>query len=143
MPEPEKPSPRSRSRAAKLENLWITTVLACITAIFMGFTMFFAYNSSMQQPYSPAFVAKSPERTILILNLLSQLTLFSLAELTSSVLDCTRWALASSPTGTSALTFLTLSRATSIIGTLYLSVGWTRKAQGATSSSHRLWGAQR
>jgi hypothetical protein len=103
----------------------------------MTFTIFFAYNNSLENPRVPALIAETPQRSILILNLASQLTLFSLAELTYAVLDATRWALACSTTGISALTFLTLSRTTSLIGAMYLAVG------GKSGHAHRLWGGQR
>ena len=132
--EREFPSSRIRSRI-------IVCAIAFITAICLTATIFFAYNCSLEQPRVPALVAKSPERTILILNVLSQVTLFFLADLTSLVLDATRWALACSTTGTSALTFLILSQATTFLGVLYMSFGSTSGKFGR--HNHRLWGVQR
>jgi hypothetical protein len=121
-------------------NQLMTFVVAILTAIFMTFTIFFAYNSSLENPVSTSFVSKTPETSILILNLALQLTLFALAELTSSVLEATRWSLACRATGTTALTFITLSRATGLLGTAYLTAGKSR-VQGR--NGHRIWGAQR
>src|SRR5437868_14223786 len=75
-------------------NMLGTYILAVVTSISMISTIFFAWNSSQEEPHIPTLVAKSPERTILILNVLSQVTLHSLAEFTTVVLDATRWALA-------------------------------------------------
>jgi hypothetical protein len=124
-------------RKLTIRNGWITLTLLCVTTLCMVFTIFFAYNNSLENPHVPALVANSPQRSILILNFASQLTLFSLAELTYSVLDATRWALACSTSGVSALTFLTLSRTTSLIGAFYLTMG------GKNGHHHRIWGVQR
>jgi hypothetical protein len=128
---------------SRLRSRFIVFTIALITAICLTATIFFAYNSSLEQPRLPSLVAKSPERTILILNVMSQLTLFFLAQFTSLVLEATRWALACSTTGTSALTFLTLSQATTLLGTLYLSFGSDNHGGRVERHKHRLWGGQR
>jgi hypothetical protein len=120
-----------------------TVLLALLTAMCMSFTVFFAYNSSLERPVSSTLIFEKPERSILVLNIASQMTIFCLAELTSSVLESTRWAIASSDSGTPAYTFLALSRATSIVGVLCLlgkSDGPRTTFQG---DGHRLWGSQR
>ena len=122
-----------------LRNQIATYLIAIITLICMISTIVFAYNSSLETPLLPTLVAKSPERTILILNIMSQVTLFSLAELTTVTMDATRWALAGSTTGTSALTFLALSKATTLLGALVLSIR-NGKSDG---NSHRIWSMQR
>jgi len=127
--------------SSRIRSRIIVCGIAFITAICLTATIFFAYNCSLEQPRLPALVAKSPERTILILNVLSQVTLFFLADLTSLVLDATRWALACSTTGTSALTFFILSQATSFLGVLYMSFGSASGRFGR--HNHRLWGVQR
>src|SRR5579871_1904044 len=98
----------------------ITWVVLCTTTVCLAFTVFFAFNSSVEQPFSSLFVTKNPERNILILNASSQITIFLLAELTASVLEVMRWALACRESGTSAITFVGLSRATSFFGALFL-----------------------
>ena len=90
-----------------------TLLLAVLTAICMSFTAFFAYNSSLEHPISSKLIFENPERSILVLNIASQVTIFCLAELTSSVLEATRWAFACTCSGVAAYTFLALSRATS------------------------------
>jgi hypothetical protein len=126
-----------------LPNRLTAPLIAILTAICMSSTIFFAYNSSLEEPHLAPLVAKNPARTILILNVMSQVTLFALAELTTLVMDATRWALACSNTGISALTFLTLSQATSLLGVLYLSVGNGRVGGKFRRNEHRIWGAQR
>lgn len=129
--------------SSRIRSRVIVFVIAFITAICLAATIFFAYNCSLEQPRVPALVSKSPERTILILNVLSQVTLFFLADLTSLVLDATRWALACSTTGTSAFTFLILSQATTFLGVLYLSFGSNKTGGSFGRHKHRLWGVQR
>jgi hypothetical protein len=138
----EKPFSKSNGMPTRFRNKFII-LIAITTAICMTFTIFFAYNSSLEHPHMASLVAKTPARTILILNLLSQITLFFLAELTTLVMDVTRWALACSATGTSSLTFLALSQATSLLGTLYLSFGTGTIRGGFQRNGHRVWGVQR
>jgi hypothetical protein len=119
-------------------NRWLTLAMGVIAAGCMSFTIFFAYNSSLDKPYISLLVFGRPETSILILTVALQLTIFSLAEFTSGVLDATRWALACSSRGTSALTFLVLSRATNFVGALYLTCT-AANGQGGVLG----WGSQR
>lgn len=120
-----------------------TIILAVLSATCMFFTIFFVYNSSLSNPYLPDLVFKRTERIILVLSIMSQATVFLLAELTTAALEAVRWAFVCSPSGISAVTFLSLSRATNLMGTINL--------LGATGSSpwrfqnddHRLWGMQK
>jgi hypothetical protein len=121
----------------------ITILMAVITSFLLGATIFFAYNCSLAQPVAPALRFAVPERNVFVLTLLTQLTIFSLAELTSTVLDLVRWAFSCSARGVSAFTFLALSRATNILGVLYLVLGTTRSSRGFSTTGHRLWGCQR
>jgi hypothetical protein len=139
----ERTSAKPEFSKSRIRSQVIAFIIAFITAICLTTTIFFAYNVSLEQPRLPSLVAKSPERTILILNVLSQVTLFFLAELTSLVLEASRWALACSPTGTSALTFLTLSQATTLLGAFYLSFGSDRLGGRFDRHKHKLWGGQR
>lgn len=126
-----------RGSRSNIHSYASTITMAVVTALCMAFTVFFAYNSSVEQPYLSLFVTKKPERSILILNIASQITIFCLAELTSLVSDWFRWALLRSHGGTSALTFLVLSRMTNIFGALFLSFFPSK------THSHRKWGLQR
>jgi len=110
-----------------------TLLLVILTAMTMSFTIFFAYNSSLAKPISRKLILAKPERSILVLNLASQITIFCLAELTTSVLEALRWALACTPSGVSAHTFLALGRSTNILGVLFL----------LFARGHKFWGSQR
>jgi hypothetical protein len=141
--EKETEQSHTQTTPIRIRNQGVTLIIAIITAMLMSFTIFFAYNSSLQNPLLSLFVSKRPERSILILNVASQLTLFALAELTSSVFDAIRWALACHGSGTTALTFITLSRATSFIGSIYLSLGRSDVIGNSHRNDHRVWGTQR
>jgi hypothetical protein len=91
---------------------------------------------------SPRLIFSRPERSILVLNIASQLTIFCLAELTSCVFEAVRWAIACSAAGTNAFTFLSLSRATNALGVLCLLFG-SSGDQKFGRDGHRLWGGQR
>jgi hypothetical protein len=121
----------------------ITILIAVITSLLLGATIFFAYNCSLAQPVAPSLRFTVPERNVFVLTLLTQLTIFSLAELTSTVLDLVRWAFSCGASGVSAFTFLALSRATNILGVLYLVLGTARSSRGFGTTGHRLWGCQR
>lgn len=120
-----------------------TLLLAVLTAICMSFTAFFAYNSSLEHPISSKLIFENPERSILVLNIASQVTIFCLAELTSSVLEAIRWAFACTSSGVAAYTFLALSRATSSIGVLCLILGKGANPRKVQRDGHMLWGGQR
>jgi hypothetical protein len=123
----------------RLRDQLTTCALAIVTILCMTSTIFFAFNSSLENPPVPSLVAKSPERTILILNVMSQVTLLALAELTIFAMDSLRWAMAITPDGISALTFLVLSKATTFLGALVLSFHST----AVSGAGPRIWGAQR
>ena len=127
----------------RIRDRSIAVLAAIITTVCLTATIFFAYNSSLDHPILTSLVAKSPQRTILILNIMSQVTLFFLAELTKLVLEATRWALACSENGTSALTFLALGQATGLLGALYLSFGPGDIGGKVERNGPRVWGIQR
>lgn len=131
--EPQSPIRRQR----------FTLLLAYSTAICMSFTIYFAYNSSLERPLSTWLIFERPERAILALNIASQITVFLLGELTISVLEAIRWVFACSASGTSAYTFLALSRATNIFGVFCLLHGKGRTPRKLERDGHRLWGSQR
>lgn len=120
-----------------------TILLAIVTTFILSATIFFAYNCSLTQPVVPALRFALPVRNVFVLTLLTQLTIFALAELTSTVLDLIRWAFSCSARGVSAFTFLALSRATNVLGVFYLVLGSTHGSNGFSGSGHRLWGGQR
>src|SRR2546423_757004 len=134
----------------KLESAFrqyfLTWVLALFTLGWMIFTIYFAYNCSISNPLTPSLIFSKPERTILLLNILSQFTIFLLAELTLSVFEALRWAFASSPHGINVFSFVGLSRATSLLGILSLLIRNRIRGPGEpilSKDGHRLWGLQR
>jgi len=124
----------------RLRDRLCLSAMVVITGVCLLCTIFFAYNSSVEQPFLPALVAKTPQRTILVLNVISQISLFCLAEMTRLVMDAVRYSLACSATGTSALSFLALSQATHFLGALCLACAPCGKG---VRSGHRVWSAQR
>ena len=127
----------------RLVNQLGTYAIAFITVLCVVATIFFAYNSSIYNPNVTSFIAGSPARTILIVNIMSQITWFALAELTAATMDTIKWVFASSATGTSALTFLALSKATTFLGALILLLRSGNSGGTIERNAHRVWGAQR
>ena len=120
-----------------------TVLLAVVSVICMTLTVLLAYNSSLEQPFMSNLHFHKPQRTVLVLNIATQVTIFSLSELTFSILDSIRWAFACSKTGVSAVTFLSLSRATNIAGVIYLILGAGAAPIRFRRDGHRVWGLQR
>ena len=133
----------SRSSLSSVRQQWFTIILAYATATSLVFTVFFAYNSCLDYPIVRSLIFTCPERTILMLNVLSQVTIFLLGELMSSIFEITRWAFVSRDTGIPAYTFLILSRATSIIGVVMLLFARTVSKSKFQIDGHRFWGTQR
>ena len=133
--------PRVRPRVLKQRSF--SLFLALLAVASLSVTIFFAYNCSLRQPISSTLLFQNPGRNILVLNFLSQITTFCLAELAFSVFGVLAWAFASHPSGTPAYTFLALSRATNLVGVLYLITGKGPKPGRLQPDGHRVWGLQR
>ena len=139
----ERPAqPRVCHQALKQRSF--SLFLSLLAIVSLSVTIFFAYNYSLPQPLSSKLVFQNPGRSILLLNLLSQISTFCLAELASCVLSILRWAFAGSrPSGTPAYTFLALSSATNLAGVLHLLPGKGPKPGRLQWDGHRVWGIQR
>lgn len=122
---------------------WGILVIACLTTGVLSFTFFFACNISAETPVASDLIFDQPQRSVLALNILSQISMFLLYELTTSLLESIRWTLACSRSGTSAFTFLILSRATNNIGILSLVMSKGSTPRKIQKDGHRLWGTQR
>lgn len=121
--------------------LW-TWLLTLLTSLWLCFTIFFAYNSGLDDPLSNRLLFPTPGKNIAALNILSHISILLLQLVTSDVFEAIRWALASYR-GISSFGFLVLSRATSPLGVLYLLFfNWKGKAASFTGE-HRIWGAKR
>jgi hypothetical protein len=118
----------------------LTWAVVILTAAWIGFTIFFAYNSRLQIPVSQVLLFSSPSRTILALTVLSHGTIFLLQMVSADVFEAVRWALAAK--GTSAFAFLSLARATNPMGVLYLLFHRSRSGQ-TFLKGHYLWASQR
>ena len=134
--------PQPTDFQSPLEKQRWTILLAIFTCGAMIFTVFFAYNSSRAVPLSTQLIFNGPATSVLVLNIASQVTIFCLAELTICVFEAIRWAFACSQWGVQGYTFLSLSRATNLLGVLCLLAGGTTTKQNL-SGSHRVWGSQR
>lgn len=131
------------SVGSKFQKQPFTLLFALLTTICITFTAFFAVNSSLEKPLISKLIFEKPERSILVLNIASQISIFCLYEFTLSVFDAARWAFASSASGISAYTFLVLSRATNIVGVLYLMWGKGPEPKQIQRDGHRVWAFQR
>lgn len=100
-----------------------TWLLAFFAACWITFTIYFAYNCTLEKPLSTTLIFSSPDNTLLALNILSHGTILFLKELTSAVFEAVRWAFASSNKGIPAYSFLSLGRATNLFGILILIAG--------------------
>ena len=104
---------------SSLNQFRVTFLIAFITAVWVEFAFFYAYNASVDPPVSRKLCLSNPAHTILAVNVLSHVTIFLLSILSSDVFEGIRWVLACGG-GISMPTFLSLSRATSPIRVLYL-----------------------
>lgn len=126
---------------SNLYNFFWIWLLMIATAFWLAFTIYFAYNCTLQNPPSPKLVFSDPSNTLLILNILSHGALQLLRESTSFVFEAVRWALASTSSGIPAFTFLGLSRATGPFGVVKLFLGGMSIPGG--KGGHRFWTGQR
>jgi len=138
----ERPTPNQVSHQALRQHLF-SLLLAVFTVGLLLATILFAFNYSLLRPISPNLLFKNPVNSVLLLNVLSQVSMFCVAELAFCLLDVLRWALASRSSGTSAYTFLALSRATNLFGVLYLIFRKGPDTGRFHLDGHRLWGLQR
>jgi len=104
------------SLGSRLYNNGFTMSLALFTFGTVSFTIFFAYNSSLEIPKSQALIFSQPQNTILVVNVFSQASMMLLAQLTDGLFDNVRWAFASSKRGVPALSFFALATATTYLG---------------------------
>lgn len=115
--------------------------LTAFTSVWIAFTIFFAWNSTLVNPFAQSLL---PTHTITILNILSHVTVFLLQLLASSVFEAVRWAYASMDYGISSFGFIVMSRATGPLGVFYLLLFGSGTEKGESFwTGHRLWGWQR
>jgi len=119
-----------------------TWIFIFCAIIWISFTIFFAYNSTLTNPFSKSLLLSKPSRTITALTVMSHITVLWLQMITSTVFEAVRWTYASSTEGISAFAFIALSRATGIPGIVKLLFHDSKTNQGF-AKGHRLWGVQR
>jgi len=130
-----------RLQSMSRQYIW-TWLIASFTASWIAFTIYFAYNCSLDQPRTTVLLFSKPQNTILMLNVLSHGAVLLLEALTSSALETVRCALACSKNGIPAYSFLGLSRANGILGVLNLLLEGG-KGSLVKRDGHRFWGIQR
>jgi hypothetical protein len=119
---------------------WVLVAFSCTWVIF---TIIFAYNCTLDHPLVESLVLATPTRTILVLSILSQFTIFLVGELMTAAFEALRWALACSQNGLSAFSFFILGRATGLLGVLDLLFRRDRIEHDGLKQTHLLWGGQR
>ena len=138
---------KAHSKATKLRPVWrqlfLPWMLVLLSASWIIFTFYFAYNCTVHDPPSPSLVFAKPEKTILLLSLLSQGTIFLLGELSAAVLEAVRWARCSSQSGITAFSFLVLSRGTGLAGVLRLLWKTNSGSSSVSMNCHLVWALQR
>ena len=118
---------------SKYRQHWLSCLLLIATSMWISATICFAFLSSS---HSPRSVFSKPEKTILALNIASNLSALLLGTLVHVASDTLRWSFAASSSGVGARTFLSLSKATSLYGVVIL-------LSSRAGLSHRIWGFQR
>ena len=126
-----------------LHQYILTWVLVAFSCTWVIFTIIFAYNCTLDHPIFDSLVLATPARTILVLSILSQFTIFFVGELMTTAFEALRWAFACSQNGMSAFSFLILGRATGLLGVLGLLFRWDQIEHDGLKQNHRLWGSQR
>ena len=137
----------AHSQATMLRPVWrqlmLPWVFVLLSASWIIFTFYFAYNCTVHDPPSPSLVFAKSSRTILLLSILSQGTIFLLGELSATIFEAVRWARCSSERGITAFSFLVLSRGTGLAGVIRLlwktNAGWP----ALSMNGHCIWALQR
>jgi hypothetical protein len=136
------PSNASKSGQSAWRQLWTTWALLLFTLVWIAGTAFFAYNSTLVNPFSTGLFLSNPSNTVAALNVLSHIAVLLLQSVTASLFEKIRWALAGRPRGISAFGFLTLSPATSPIAVIRLMCNIAGRGTGFIAM-YQLWGFQR
>ena len=130
---------RLQSMPRQLLWTWLLTLCAIV---WISFTVFFAFNCSLQVPISSWLISPNPEVTLFVLSILAHGAVLFLKCITSEAFEAIRWTFASSSKGIMFSSFLGLSRATSIFGVMKL-LRSRDKGSYTSPDGHGLWGGQR
>lgn len=114
----------SNSNAVNSQSPFPSRMFALILAVFSSawasFTIYYAYNCFQDVPLSQRLLHHDPQKTIRTINVLSQVTMLLLGNLTDEVFENVRWAFAGSKRGVTALCFFALASSTSYRGVLLI-----------------------
>ena len=105
--------PRGIVLDPKWKQYCIYCFLFIVSTMVTLSTIIFAFLSSSSRPVT---IFSSPQHTIALLTILSNISVFLMGELLSGSLDNLRWTLAGSPAGVGLATFLALGPGTGFVG---------------------------
>ena len=116
------PSPRYDGEVSKagiklqspVRQSYLTFLLATLTLLWCVMTALYVYNATLERPIK-IFLFSNNRYTLAIVSAMSQISMFLVGELVQATFERTRWALASK-NGLSLISFLGMSRATSLFG---------------------------
>ena len=134
---------RNKGTKRSIRGYWFSWSMAILSSASVACTIYFAYISSQNGPIA---IFSNPLRTVLALNVLSQITVYLLGSLADNLLDNIRWALASSDNGISALTFLVLSPSTTswaLLAMLFKRSQLKSVRHRGCPFGHQIWGSQK
>lgn len=120
-----------------LKSRWrqyiVQALLFFTASVVVGMTIAFAFLSSSAKPIT---IFSKPERTILVLNLSSTLSVFLLGEMFTISCNNVRWILAARESGFGMASFLALGNSTGLLGVFSL-------LHSSQDVGHRIWCLQR
>jgi hypothetical protein len=118
-------------KSRRLATTWILAAMAISTS---AFSVFYSYRVLVDEAALPPSLVLPPGATVLVINVMSHVVAYLCWRLFSDTIEALRWALASRPEGILLTSFLAMSRATPIMGVLYLC---------RTRGRHQVWALQR
>jgi hypothetical protein len=118
----------------KRQRFLSTWIIAILSIIMSSLSIWYSWRVMVDETALPTRLVLSPGATVLVANILSHVVAYLCWSLASDTMEALRWALASRPEGVLLTSFLALSRATPLIGVVYLC---------SVRGQHWLWAAQR
>lgn len=118
-------------KSRRLATTWILAVMAISTS---AFSVFYSHRVLVNKASLPSSLLLPPGATVLVVNVMSHVVAYLCLRLFSDTIEALRWALACRPEGILLTSFLAMSRATPLMGVLYIC---------KTKGSHQVWAFQR
>ena len=125
------PTSLIQRKSRRLAMTWIVAIMAIIAA---AFSTFYSYRVLVNHAALPDSLVLSPGATVLVVNIMSHVVAYLCWFLFSNTIEALRWALACRKEGVLLTSFLAMSRATPLMGVLYLCI---------TKGKHQIWAFQR